>query len=237
MSPELVNEVIAIVGHSFGHIPYAICGLAAMVQHGFSERLPTKVSIIFPEHTRAVVNCWALAQGMPRVQGTNRSFCVPTADGKLRCVRFKFLQEGFDNLVTTRKVLSHARVLALPSLADQIAANYVRQLATISVQMQVVSAQDMRWVLRQMDHQGEYFNYRSGANIVRREFWLPFTLSFPDLVDLFAKTDIVGGDDPCINVAVASSDSDELFMNVSRSHTGAGEGASWMYDSDSTAVE
>ncbi|KFH43349.1 hypothetical protein ACRE_058990 [Hapsidospora chrysogenum ATCC 11550] len=191
MDFEIVEEIIAVIGRAFPHIPYAVTGLAAMVHHGYTQRYPRAVTILCPSTSRDVVRCWAVAQGMYRVHDDPDTFGVLTSERKMRAVRIQFVSTAaFDEVEITRTRSGGAKVVALETLAAQIARGYVADLASNSapghpMKRQNGYAQDMRFVLKKMVRGGERLSYRTACNIVTREFWLPFTLSFPDTVPLF----------------------------------------------------
>lgn len=182
-----VKEMIALVGKAFPHIPYAVAGKAAMVHYGFNQRLPKKVTVVCPSVSHNAMRCWAIAQGMHRVKDDPDAFGVRTSDRKIRMVKIKFMDTGFEDLEVVRGGESQTRVVGLPSIADQIARGYVDELATASISKQKTYAEDMRWVLKKMIRRGQRLSYQTANMIMHRDFWLPFTLSFPDTVALFAN--------------------------------------------------
>ncbi|KAI9899097.1 hypothetical protein N3K66_005558 [Trichothecium roseum] len=194
MNAAEVDEVISYIGRTFHHVPYAICGLSAMVHHGFRERRPTNVSVVCPEYASAPIDAWASSSGMTRLTGVPGShYGVILTDGSVRRVRFKFMRRGFEALEYGQAGpgAGHARVLSLPALAERIASSYVRELVTASPAKQEVFALDMAWCLRGIVARGgaapHVFAERNVGSVVSKGFWFPFLLSFPGIEGLFAE--------------------------------------------------
>lgn len=184
-----VKEVITIIGKCFPHIPCAVTGLAAMVHHGFTKRLPKEVSLAFPSRYCDVVRSWALSQGLLEIRGKPNRYGVTLADGQLRCVRARFYETGFESLGTVRTGDRDARanVLNLSTIAVHVARGYVSELGTATQAQQSMFAGDMRWVLRKMERGGLILGTSYARDISQDQFWVPFTLSFPDTLPLFAN--------------------------------------------------
>ncbi|KAF7547844.1 hypothetical protein G7046_g8879 [Stylonectria norvegica] len=191
MSPAVVNEVIARVGTLFDHGTFAVCGLAAMVYYGFTARSPTQVTIICPGYSQKVFKCWAIANGMYSFPNSHNTFGITTADGIIRKVRVNFWDGGFENLQTVQiGGNSHGSVLALPSLADQIAQAYAKELQFSAGRQQAAFKDDMVWVLRSIIKLGAHdqlLTPRRCPQIVDETFWIPFTLSYPETTSLFTR--------------------------------------------------
>ncbi|KAI1479348.1 hypothetical protein F4774DRAFT_410099 [Daldinia eschscholtzii] len=133
---ELVRMFETIAG-ALEHVPYAICGLGALVDHGFAARRVTRVSILCAAHARDIVRAWLAASGYDAYAD---SVGVPIpgsgsgsggenehgGNGNRVCrVRIKYLDEGFERLERVRSRLSNAWVLGLASQLDHAAAGYV----------------------------------------------------------------------------------------------------------------
>lgn len=194
MNAAEVDEVISYIGRTFHHVPYAICGLSAMVHHGFRERRPTSVSVVCPEYASAPIDAWASSSGMIRVAGAapGSHYGVTLTDGSVRRVRFEFMRRGFEALEHGQAGpgAGRARVLSLPALAERIAASYVRELVTAPPAKQEVFALDMAWCLRAIAARGgaapHVFAESNVGSVVSKGFWFPFLLSFPGIEVLFA---------------------------------------------------
>lgn len=177
------------MGKTFPHFPCVVTGLAAMVYHGFNNRLPREVSLSFPARYHEVIRSWALSQGLLEIQDKPNSFGVVLSEGEIRCIRARFLEHGFEAFRTVRAGdrAKPAKVLNLPTIAVQIAKGYVAELNTADLRRQEVFAGDMRWTLRAMQRLGQVLRPFYACRIVEHSFWEPFTLSFPDTLQLFAK--------------------------------------------------
>ncbi|KAK0391912.1 hypothetical protein NLU13_1410 [Sarocladium strictum] len=203
MNPATVREVINIIGRVLEHVPYAICGQAAMVYYGNEYYEPPHVSILVPDASRDVVRCWAVAQGLNSVPGQPNCFTVVTRDGLFRSVRVKIIKDSsFDSVITFKATTSKARLMTLPGLANQIARAYVADLKSqTSQRRQQGFARDMRWVLRRIaavradEH---WLSPETAKEVLKAEFWLPFTSSFPETVLMFAHAGLDVDEDGCL---------------------------------------
>ncbi|VUC22280.1 unnamed protein product [Clonostachys rosea] len=74
MDAETISHVTQSFHQIFSHIPYAVYGLSALVQHGYTRRLPHTVHILCPEHTRQTILHWATIKQLIRLS--------PTQDGR-----------------------------------------------------------------------------------------------------------------------------------------------------------
>lgn len=187
MTPVYVHEVLAYVGRALPHIPYAVSGLAAMVHHGYTGRSARHVTITCPSEKRSVLQGWIVAMGMSRLPVEDSSFGVYLSDGTMRAVRVRYMPRGFEELETVRDRGTCAKVLSLGSIANDIARRYVDELGTAPAWKQEVFGRDMKWVLRKMVDGGKRLSWLHAWYVGRSEFWVPFTLSFPDTVPLFAS--------------------------------------------------
>ncbi|KAK7756999.1 hypothetical protein SLS62_001015 [Diatrype stigma] len=120
------------------HLPYAICGRGALVDHGLSARKAKQVSILVPAYCKDVVASWAKSSGWVvqrhETAGANGNangvfVGVPLAsDGSLRQLRVKYLDDdSFEQLERVRSRLSRgaAWVLSLTSQLDHLAAAWL----------------------------------------------------------------------------------------------------------------
>lgn len=195
MEPHIVTEIIARIGRAFPHIPYAVTGVAAMVHHGFTERRARKINIVCPSPTRDVIRCWAVAQGMYRVKGDPDAFGLFTSDRKFRLIDIKFIDDGFDDLTIVRGGVSQTRIAGLSSIVGEIAKGYMDVLPTATLGTQHAYSECMHWALREMIGKDKKLSRRTASTILQPEFWLPYTLSFPSAVHLFARVGLTGPTD------------------------------------------
>ncbi|KAF4448007.1 hypothetical protein F53441_8522 [Fusarium austroafricanum] len=188
MNREAVYEVIGMIALRFSHIPYAVSGLAAMAYYGYDAR-PYKVSIVCPEHTRENQKCWAKAQGMIPMPRRHDIWGVATSDGVIRQIRVRFPYD-FAEMHALKIGNSAVSMLSLAGLADELARTYVNELKHSDHDRQENLAQEMIWVLKRIiqcrlpEHM---LRPERIPHLIKETFWLPFTLSYPDSVPLFAK--------------------------------------------------
>lgn len=202
---ETVGEVLDTIGRIFAHgTPYCISGQAALAYYDTEESLspPDHVSLLCPHYARHNVRCWAIAHGMQAIRTSPGSFAVPTSDGKLRRVRVKFLDnEVYHRIETIQAGTFGTNIMTLPSLSNLIARCYTKELKTRgpSLSRQDAYAREMRWVLRymarQQDERHRLLPHRA-TEILVPDFWIPFSLAYPDTVPLFARAGLVVSGEP-----------------------------------------
>ncbi|KAI1740413.1 hypothetical protein F4680DRAFT_465806 [Xylaria scruposa] len=122
MSRAELAELFNLVHAALEHVPYAICGLAALNDYELTDRQANKVSIICPRTSRKNVMGWAATKGYEVHAG---SVGIPTSDGSVRRVRVKFVEHGFEALQRVRSTCSNATVLSVTSLLDNVAAGWL----------------------------------------------------------------------------------------------------------------
>jgi len=91
MAPDTLAELFDALDRAFSHIPYAICGRAAMHAWGFDGAPPRRVSVMCPTHSKEVIKSWAAANGAHLDPDRPELVGVETADGEVRKVRIKYL--------------------------------------------------------------------------------------------------------------------------------------------------
>ncbi|CAI6081397.1 unnamed protein product [Clonostachys chloroleuca] len=74
MDAETISHVTQSFHQIFSHIPYAVYGLSALAQHGYTRRLPRTVHVLCPEHTRQTILHWAAIKQLTRLS--------PVQDGR-----------------------------------------------------------------------------------------------------------------------------------------------------------
>ncbi|KAL7620779.1 hypothetical protein AAE478_009777 [Parahypoxylon ruwenzoriense] len=129
-----LSELFSAIHDTLSHVPYAICGLSALADHGFTGRRVSRgVSLLCPAHSKNNVRAWLAAKGYDTAHADSVAIPIrakPT-DGKksaqmeLRRVRIKYIDEGFEKLDRVRSQTSDAWVLSLTSQLDQVAAGFV----------------------------------------------------------------------------------------------------------------
>ncbi|KAI1040484.1 hypothetical protein LB505_005769 [Fusarium chuoi] len=191
MNREAVSEVVDMIAQRFSHIPYAVSGLAAMVYYGYEAR-PYRVSIVCPEHTRENQKCWAKAQGMIPIPRQRHVWGVATSDGIVQQIRVRFPYD-FNEMHALKIGTAGSNpvsMLSLAGLADELARTYVNELKHSDHDRQENLAHEMIWILKRIiqcrlpEHA---LRPERIPHLTRETFWLPFTLSYPESVPLFAK--------------------------------------------------
>ncbi|KAI0186114.1 hypothetical protein EV127DRAFT_484478 [Xylaria flabelliformis] len=122
MSRAELAELFNLIHAALEHVPYAVCGLAALHDYELTDRQVNKVSIICPRTSRKNVMGWAATKGYEVDRG---SIGIPTSDGLVRKVRVKFIERGFEDLQRGRSTCSNATVLSIASLLDNVAAGWL----------------------------------------------------------------------------------------------------------------
>lgn len=195
-----LHQILRQLGILLEHIPNRVCGLAAMLYHGFDKRLPTSVSIICPASSRRVITSWARSQGMHIFPEYPDVFGIPLGDGRARRVRVKFLEEGFDDLHYLRAGTLGSYVMSLPGIANQIAYAYVDELKVRRGRRQAAYAHDLLWILSRISQLRERYRSDLGPWLQQHSitqsrapclfmlsFWIPFTATYPGSLLQFNK--------------------------------------------------
>ncbi|GAP88173.1 putative 26S proteasome regulatory subunit [Rosellinia necatrix] len=123
MTKEQLAELFNILHDTLEHVPYAICGLGAMIDHDLTDRKARQISIICPQESKDNIQAWAATRGFEVHAG---SVGIPLRDGSTRRVRIKYIDEGFGGLERARSNISNATVLSVASQLDNVAASYLQ---------------------------------------------------------------------------------------------------------------
>ncbi|KAJ6442805.1 Conidial yellow pigment biosynthesis polyketide synthase [Purpureocillium lavendulum] len=180
MTCAQIRQVIATIGQLFPHIPYAVCGHAAMSYYGSTPlKQPSYVSLVCPPDCVDALLKWAVAKGLSLCDrwpattmatatatttgaassssggggGFFSSFCVPTTpDGVERAVRVHRCTAYFSgHMRSVPAPDAHgASVLTLPCIADAVAVEYLRAARADDYRVLVLCAKDVFWLLRRM---------------------------------------------------------------------------------------
>ncbi|KAK3180836.1 hypothetical protein K4F52_007794 [Lecanicillium sp. MT-2017a] len=187
---KTVCDVVDGLGEVFDHIPFAVCGVAAMVYYGYDKFSLNRVSILCPSQSAEVILCWARSRGMPLFTGDPNLFGFKLGDGRVCFVRVRTYSSGsFDDLGVVHLGPSRTPVLSIPCLVNQFAKDYIGKLDEISPEMQRRYAKDIMWMLDRMGQLSapeQTFTPKHASWVLTRGFWLPFTLSFPEMIDAFS---------------------------------------------------
>ncbi|KAK5630666.1 hypothetical protein RRF57_006381 [Xylaria bambusicola] len=171
MDRERLKELYNLVHATLEHVPYAICGLGALIDHGFTGRKTNRISILCPQTSKNAVKSWAATRGY-KIYGD--SICVPTKDG-IRRVRIKYIEFGFEQLQCVKSDFSNATVLSLTSTLDNIAAGHLDNLRRRDERALIMIAGDVFWVLKLMAQRHENIDSRLLPTFLGEEFFADFT--------------------------------------------------------------
>lgn len=192
MNNLAVYEVMVEIARRFGHMSYAVCGLGAMVYYGYPTTA-MHVSIICPMESKSALGCWAIAQQIhPR--GSKNVWSVRTSNGMSRSMRVRFLNDVFQEAHIVKVPGCAAAVLSLPGLIDEIARSYVRDLPKSTPEHLEELAKRMCWTLGQIldrNEQQHWITAERVPNVLREEFWLPFSLAYPAIVTMMKSAGLV----------------------------------------------
>jgi len=213
LAPPLLAELLGKLDAALEHVPYAVCGLAALCAWGMTCKRPARVSIICPSHSAEVVKCWAatsLAVMDPRMQDI---MGIETSDGVLRKVRIKFVRpRDFEalhvvnlplpltmRLVPSRfEILAAPRVLALRSLLNQCALAWVTDKKAMVVKGARESiADDILWILDRIIRDGgltpgaEPITALTVPKVVDPTFWDVFRPQYKHSEEMFVRAGLV----------------------------------------------
>jgi hypothetical protein len=189
MEMEIIKEVLEAIGKSFDHVPYAVCGLAAMCVYGYTSRLPTHISIVCPSYSKDVIKCWAAVKGMLVSGDQPDKFGFRTSDGKLRDVRIKYMNTGFDGISTILFGPNETKLCSLPSLIDQVAKAFTMPNHHRASNYHHALALDIFWLLHRIIDEMAVEQVLSPGkvpHVIRTSFWERFTTTYPDAVVLFS---------------------------------------------------
>ncbi|KAH7156441.1 hypothetical protein EDB81DRAFT_787068 [Dactylonectria macrodidyma] len=193
MDRAAVREAITRIAELFGHIPYVVCGLSAMLYYGFEGRPTSHIDLLCSEHSREALRGWAIAQGMYPLPNRPDHFGLVTSNGIIRQIHVDYVEDGFEDVDAIRSSKTRAVVLSLAGLADQIAQGYVKELECSAGRDQKQFATDMIWVLERIaasSRREHHLTPDRAPHIWQDTFWIPFTLSFPESVPLFGAAGI-----------------------------------------------
>lgn len=195
MTPKAVKETVLQLGVMLNHTTYKVCGLGALVFHGFTARLPVYMTIACPEHALETILAWAAAAGMSSHPDHPDSFGVLLTDGTTRKVKVEGMTEvGYQGMDSAVFGPSFSRVVTMAALVDAIAEIYVRD--TVDAPQRAALQKDVFWLLRQIIVDDD----DSGVHLLRREtcphvwdsrFWRRFNLERPDARLLFDRATYV----------------------------------------------
>ncbi|KAI0473924.1 hypothetical protein GGR56DRAFT_696551 [Xylariaceae sp. FL0804] len=192
MTTEELGELFATLHRTIEGVPYAICGLAALVDHGFRGRRAKQISILCPAYSKDNVGTWAAAKGFERRQD---SIGLPLRDGSVRRIRVKYLDDGFQRLERVPSQLCpdgpdtgsgrrRALVLSLASQLDNVAAGWVDARRRGDAEGLATVAGDVFWCLRKAEalprhERAAVMDPKFLTTLLGEDFFLPFCEAHP----------------------------------------------------------
>ncbi|KAI1827212.1 hypothetical protein F4861DRAFT_437671 [Xylaria intraflava] len=177
MSRAELTDIFNLLHEALSHVPYAICGLTALIDHGFTRRQANRVSILCPQESKNNIKAWAAARGYPT---TADSLGLPSHDGSLRRVRIKYIDTGFERLQRVRSRLSNATVLSPMSQLDNVAAGYLENRRRGDTRAVETVSKDLFWCLGYITTHRVRPNPRLLPTFLGEEFFADFTASYPE---------------------------------------------------------
>lgn len=207
---KLLIELFSTIHNTLSHVPYAICGLGALVDHGFTARRLTQVSILCPSYAKDNVRAWLAAKGYDTF-GDSVGIPVGAPDAEdggrrqVTRVRIKYLDEGFDRLQRVRSSLTEAWILGLASQLDHAAAGFVDHHRRLLQQQQHLAgtgsggngeearanadneeralrtiARDVLFCLDKAARTRQTLDPELLPSLLSEDFWVPFTARHED---------------------------------------------------------
>ncbi|KAI1338733.1 hypothetical protein F5Y15DRAFT_96595 [Xylariaceae sp. FL0016] len=177
MSSGELAELFDLLHHTLSHIPYAICGLGALIDHGFTARKANKISILCPAHSKDNIKAWAASKGF---ETQVDSVGLPMQNGTSRRVRIKYLDAGFDRLECVRSSISNATVLSMSSQLDNVAAGWLDNKRRGDERALKTIASDVFWCLDRVARTRQHLNPEFLPTFLGEAFWVPFTETHAD---------------------------------------------------------
>lgn len=187
MGLEELKELFNLVHETLAHVPYAICGLGALIDHGFTHRRAKQISIICPKECKHNVKAWCAAQGY---QTYVESVGIPLRDGSLRRVRIKYINSGFERLERVRSSFSNATVLSMASQLDNIAAGYLETRRRGDQGALETIAKDVFWCLDRIASSRERIDPTFLPTFLGEDFFQDFTAKHRDARPEMARAGI-----------------------------------------------
>lgn len=180
LTHELLAKALDELDKKLGHMPFAVCGPAAMAVWGFTGRLPSHISLVCPDRSQAVLGTWAATSGiLPDPHKPHYlQLWLGATGGESTMVRIwiKYVKdEVFEGLciVPRSQVMAQPTaetmpgsastgILSLPSVLDMIAEAFTRpdrQASTVRPRTvarslndasRAVMVRDIIWILRRL---------------------------------------------------------------------------------------
>ncbi|KAI0881579.1 uncharacterized protein GGS22DRAFT_196495 [Annulohypoxylon maeteangense] len=214
LTPRQFAELLDNIHATLAHVPYAICGLAALNDYGYTTRRLNSVSLLCPAYAKDNVRGWLKTKGY---ETYGDFFGIPIGDrgyggegATIYGVRVKWVNdEGFAWLEKVKSNVSNAWVLGLEAQIDYCAMGFVEQFRKLEAMTangesvdkgsQAVArgesrlrmaAQDIFWCLDKAARTRHVLNHKYLPTLLNEEFWVPFTDRFDDARTEMARAGI-----------------------------------------------
>ncbi|RWA13694.1 hypothetical protein EKO27_g1422 [Xylaria grammica] len=187
MDPEELQELFNLIHEALSHVPYAICGLGALIDHGLTGRKASRISILCPQESKNNVKAWAAASGYHVYAD---SVGVSMRSGTIRRVRIKYIDFGFESLQRTRSSFSGATVLGILSQLDNVAAGYLDNRKRGNERALQIVAGDVFFCLKTIASQRLRVEPQFLPTFLGEDFFADFTARYPEARPEMAKAGI-----------------------------------------------
>ncbi|KAI3319711.1 hypothetical protein HD806DRAFT_508796 [Xylariaceae sp. AK1471] len=187
MNREELTELFDLLHETLEHVPYAICGLGALIDHGFTRRRANKISLLCPQECKNNVKAWAAARGYEIFVD---SVGLPMRDGSIRRVRIKYIDAGFERLQRVRSSFSAAYVLSMASQLDNVAAGYLENRRRGDERALKTIANDVFWCLDRIAARRERVDPGFLHTFLGEDFFADFTARYTEARPEMARAGI-----------------------------------------------
>ncbi|KAI1094022.1 hypothetical protein F5B19DRAFT_82512 [Rostrohypoxylon terebratum] len=201
LTPSHFTELLDSIHDTLSHVPYAVCGLAALYDHGYSTRRLNAVSILCPEHSKDNIRGWLRTRGYDTYQDFFGIPIGPRGYGGegafVYRVRVKWLDDdNFARVERIKSQLSNAWVLGLADQLDYCAMSFMFQYRIVEDLKKHVAAggksqelarcegrlrmaaQDTFWCLDKAARTHHHLDMKALTMLTSERFWVPFTTMY-----------------------------------------------------------
>ncbi|KAI1454714.1 hypothetical protein F4805DRAFT_438691 [Annulohypoxylon moriforme] len=212
LTPSQFAELLDNIHATLSHVPYAICGLAALNDYGYTTRRLNSVSLLCPAYAKDNVRGWLKTKGY---ETYGDFFGIPIGDrgyggegATVYRVRIKWISDdGFAWLEKVKSNVSDAWVLGLEAQIDYCAMGFVEQFRKVEEMKKVpgkekstevtvgesrlrMAAKDIFWCLDKAARTRHKINEKYLPTLLGEEFWGPFTKRYSDARPEMARAGI-----------------------------------------------
>lgn len=178
MTLEEIKEVFNHIHDTLSHVPYAVCGLAALIDHGLTQREAKTVSILCPQESKDNIKAWAATRGC---EVYANAIGMPMRDGSVRRVRIKYIDRGFESLERVRSSLgTAATVLSVTSQLDNVAAGFLQYIQRGDEEAYTGVAVDLFECLDRLAKRRKPINHDLLPTLLSEEFFAAFSARYPE---------------------------------------------------------